>query len=444
MLARSGFWLEMKSTFLADKGIEQIAAPRVMAAKLVVALALCAWLARCAEVAVGVDGSAEPPFASVGIKFDKSQEQTQVEVAIGEDAVHAALRFVYHVRAINPDVDFACRIADIVEQQLDAGEANAARTAALAAANNTVLKTAGKHIKRAEESALEDRHMAAAADYLRASRRKGIERDKVESFRKMAEEAMRDEKAHREQLEKEAAARAIYDARMAREAASRDAALARRRDAEAGFRAMLEREAAALAAARDDPDKAGPGVAFTLNPGDVKCKVIKRDGEDGAAAAARFCAGAPPAETYECTNAHALDVARQLGGAAAGDPAALRDAAAVAEAAGDLAGALADLIRAALAAEPLAGASDDGALVVKKIYEDLDRLRKTCRAAVHAVRDLSRALDEHATDEDSKADWTKAVASLGLLVRGGAQGRKRERNSQLQSLISRPFSTRFG
>ena len=91
-----------------------------------------------------------------------------------------------------------------------------------------------------------------------------------------------------------------------------------------------------------------------------------------------------------------------------------------AEAAGDLAGALADLIRAALAAEPLAGASDDGALVVKKIYEDLDRLRKTCRAAVHAVRDLSRALDEHATDEDSKADWTKAVASLGLLVRGGA------------------------
>ena len=145
MLARSGFWLEVKSTFLADKGIDQIAAPRVMAAKLVVALALCASLARCAEVAVGVDGSAEPPFASVGIKFDKSQEQTQVEVAIGEDAVHAALRFVYHVRAINPDVDFACRIADIVEQQLDAGEANAARTAALAAANNTVLKTAGKH-----------------------------------------------------------------------------------------------------------------------------------------------------------------------------------------------------------------------------------------------------------------------------------------------------------
>ena len=116
-----------------------------MAAKLVVALALCASLAWCAEVAVGVDGSAEPPFASVGIKFDKSQEQTQVEVAIGEDAVHAALRFVYHVRAINPDVDFACRIADIVEQQLDAGEATTARTAALAAANNTVLKTAGKH-----------------------------------------------------------------------------------------------------------------------------------------------------------------------------------------------------------------------------------------------------------------------------------------------------------
>jgi HrpA-like RNA helicase len=37
------------------------------------------------------------------------------------------------------------------------------------------------------------------------------------------------------------------------------------------------------------------------------------------------------------------------------------------------------------------------------------------------------------------------AARLGkLLVLGATQGSKRERNSQLQRLISRPFSTRFG
>ncbi|KAH8094088.1 hypothetical protein JL720_4077 [Aureococcus anophagefferens] len=155
---------------------------------------------------------------------------------------------------------------------------------------------------------------------------------------------------------------------MAREAA--ELTLARRRDAEAGFRAMLEREAAALAAARDDPQTPGPGLG-----------------------------GAAPATRRRCG-----------GGGRRG--------------AGDLAGALADLIRAALAAEPLAGASDDGALLVKK-HEDLDRLRKTCRAAVHAVRDLSRSAN--ATDEDSRPTGPRpsrrsACSSAAARRRSGPSG----------------------
>ena len=40
--------------------------------------------------------------------------------------------------------------------------------------------------------------------------------------------------------------------------------------------------------------------------------------------------------------------------------------------------------------------------------------------------------------------FVQHVQSYNLTVGGAMQGRKRERNSQLQSLISRPFSTRFG
>ena len=67
-------------------------------------------------VEVGADGSAapEPPFVEVGVTFDKGAN-TKIGVMRGEDAVAAALRYVYDVRKINPDVDFAGRIADILE-----------------------------------------------------------------------------------------------------------------------------------------------------------------------------------------------------------------------------------------------------------------------------------------------------------------------------------------
>ena len=45
-------------------------------------------------------------------------------------------------------------------------------------------------------------------------------------------------------------------------------------------------------------------------------------------------------------------------------------------------------------------------------------------------------------DMMATANWTWTM--YPGLSKGAIQGRKRERNSQLQSLISRPFSTRFG
>jgi len=74
--------------------------------------------ARCRAdvVEIGADGSAraEPPFISVGVKFDATTSAS-IGILREEDSVAAALRYVYDVRKINPDVDFAGRIADILE-----------------------------------------------------------------------------------------------------------------------------------------------------------------------------------------------------------------------------------------------------------------------------------------------------------------------------------------
>ena len=100
-------------------------------------------------------------------------------------------------------------------------------------------------------------HCGPQADFLRAARRKGMDPNQVSNYRGMATDAMRDDQQHREQLAKEAAARAIYDARMAREEASRAAAAERRRDAERGLRALLDAELASLKAAVDDVNEEG-------------------------------------------------------------------------------------------------------------------------------------------------------------------------------------------
>ena len=235
--------------------------------------------------------------------------------------------------------------------------------------------------------------------------------------------------AHRAQLEKEAAARAVFDARMAREAQAREAALARRRAAEAGFRAMLDDVVRAAEEAADDPDSKVAGVSFTLNPGDVKCKVVKREGEDGPAASARFCAGAPPADHFECTNGHALDVAEQLGGggleeSSGGEEEDHLATSAVFEAKGDYGAALASLIRLSL---PLRAAvkteKDEEVLGVKRdelraASTAMDRVRASIKASLAAVGHLRRALED--TPAAKEEAWAAAAKELGSLVRGGA------------------------
>ena len=55
--------------------------------------------------------------------------------------------------------------------------------------------------------------------------------------------------------------------------------------------------------------------------------------------------------------------------------------------------------------------------------------------------------DEHASLANFHVDALARDGALTLLYEvkpGASQGRKRERNSQLQRLLSRPFSTRFG
>ena len=185
-------------------------------------------------------------------------------------------------------------------------------------------------------------HCLPQADFLRAARRKGMDPNQVSNYRGMATDAMRDDQQHREQLAKEAAARAIYDARMAREEASRAAAAERRRDAERGLRALLDAELASLKAAVDDVNEEGArgGVSFRLSPSETKCRVILRDDDDdGSDAAARFCAGFPPAPGYSCSTEHLVNVAKELTPGpvdrAHGEAPELKDAAAASEARGD-------------------------------------------------------------------------------------------------------------
>ena len=146
----------------------------------------------------------------------------------------AALRYVWDI-AKRPDAGFARKIADVLEEASSDTPVPDDRAHALAGSNATRLKTAGKHVKRAEE-AREDRPRSAAADYLRAARRKGIERSVEEQYMREVL-PMQEDKQLQEQLAKEAQERAIYDARLAREAASRDAAVATegRRGRSAGF-----------------------------------------------------------------------------------------------------------------------------------------------------------------------------------------------------------------
>ena len=81
-----------------------------------------------------------------------------------------------------------------------------------------------------------------------------------------------------------------------------------------------------------------------------------------------------------------------------------------------------------------AGAEDEGALVTNLMSVDAQRLQDNMTYMFTIVSGVYQIV----------ATLYLLYGQLGPASFGGLQGRTRERNSQLQSLISRPFSTRFG
>ena len=110
---------------------------------------------------VGPDGDVRTnEWISVPLKFN-DKETVDVAIHLDEDAVAAALRYVWDI-AKRPDAGFARKIADVLEDASSDTPVPDDRASALAGSNATKLKTAGKHVKRAEE-AREDRPRSAAA-----------------------------------------------------------------------------------------------------------------------------------------------------------------------------------------------------------------------------------------------------------------------------------------
>ena len=329
----------------------------------------CALALAAGDVAdVGPDGDVRTnEWISVPLKFN-DKDTVDVAIHLDEDAVAAALRYVWDI-AKRPDAGFARKIADVLEEASSDTPVPDDRANALAGSNATKLKTAGKHVKRAEE-AREDRPRSAAADYLRAARRKGIEKSVEEQYMREVSTCMQEDKQLQEQLAKEAQERAIYDARLAREQASRDAASQRRKAAEAGLRALLDAE----------EHTAKPGDAFASN--------------------ARSCVA-----SRSCSVADLFKGGHKF----SGDPKSEFDASIEAlDSEGDAEEALAHIARCAAASGP-----ENKEAVESTAQRALD----AAAAASTAVDSLRKALAED--NDNAKGDWSSAAEALARLVRSG-------------------------
>ena len=124
-------------------------------------LAALAFAVAAAEIAdISPDGDVRTnEWISVPLKFN-DKDTVDVSINLDEDAVAAALRYVWDI-AKRPDAGFARKIADVLEEASSDTPVPDDRAHALAGSNATRLKTAGKHVKRAEE-AREDRPRSAA------------------------------------------------------------------------------------------------------------------------------------------------------------------------------------------------------------------------------------------------------------------------------------------
>ena len=76
---------------------------------------------------------------------------------------------------------------------------------------------------------------------------------------------------------------------------------------------------------------------------------------------------------------------------------------------------------------------------LEKLRKYKEYLERTVESAEdETAEEIWDLLNRHTTLRNANVDLMEQVQ------RGDVQGRTRERNSQLQRLISRPFSTRFG
>ena len=91
-------------------------------------------------------------WISVPLKFN-DKDTVDVAIHLDEDAVAAALRYVWDI-ARRPDAGFARKIADVLEEASSDTPVPDTRSAL---SHRTPPKTAGKHVKRAEEARRTDR-----------------------------------------------------------------------------------------------------------------------------------------------------------------------------------------------------------------------------------------------------------------------------------------------
>ncbi|KAJ1461326.1 hypothetical protein M885DRAFT_507245 [Pelagophyceae sp. CCMP2097] len=381
-------------------------------------------LALAEEVELTAAGAAGAPVAAVAEAAAPAPRSVALQLSTGgaartvsvdvlpeDDCVSAALRFVL-LQGVSHDANL---MNSVIGAVFDAGvtETPPALTA----------RTAGAYSKRAAEAAADERYLDAAADYVRASRRKGVEQEKVLAFLKDAAAALSDEVSHRKVLEEEAKVRALYEAREAREAAASAAARRRALDAQEDLASMLRAEAAALEALSDAGAEGGLSFSLTSEKGKAAARIAARPGEDPCDAVSRFCAAAPPAgaENYKCDARGFLGFAAKVqAGPAAGK--ANDDASARAlEGQGDYVGAVAARARALI----LAATPEDEAPLAKALEEALEAAR-LARDVVGILAEALKASDFNGTASneadvpDLEALHKRASKTLGQLVKGGA------------------------
>ena len=139
-----------------------------------------------------------------------------MELKAGDDVAKSAVLF-----AEQHGLGTAAHVADLARKLQEAAETSGTADRAKALVNaSTWLKTAGAYKKRAKSAAADDHHDDAAADFVRALLRPGLDPQAAEQISLSLDVAMRDLAEFREQEAKEAAERAKFEARVAAEDAA--------------------------------------------------------------------------------------------------------------------------------------------------------------------------------------------------------------------------------